>query len=249
MPKLRPSGIPHFVVTDHRIVRDPDSAPAPFKPRTLSADEPPVISFYDGLPEANTLFARRNRAIACSRYLLESGINLSPSATFSLLSYAQKTLGETVRQHPGDVVAASYYAALMANSGRPEVALSKLQDALKRSRDSEPTLSMAAEIAAVTGRHELALEYFKALKTQNPYFTAYRKKLIELYFVDKNWNAIIEEARFVIQHNPIDKAAHQAYVLALRRTGRAQEAAAAFEKLLKMRPKDAEELHNWWSDQ
>jgi predicted CXXCH cytochrome family protein len=251
MPKNQAMDIPHFTLTDHRVVRKKDDPYPPFleraRGRKLGDDEPPIVAFFDGDPDEKSEAAARSRAIACVTELQGKAV-MTEAQRGKTIEWSIKTLKPIVEKHEWDWDAASAYGMALQMAGFPEQAMKVTQIALKFEPPQELAFMRGMFVANANQRQDLQLELLLKLREINPDSSNHRVDLVRLYNEMHNFAGIIEEAPGALEKDPANKMVRQVYIVALWKKGRKKESEEQLEVYQKLNPSLKKQTEEWFEE-
>lgn len=235
MSKDGSTNIPHTAVTDHRILREPEKA-APPPPRILQPNEIPLEPFGDqGQPLSDSL--RRDLGV-----VLAEISETQPTAGPTLARLAMPLLDAALETHADDHVARHAKGLALRQLNLNAEALRQFEQVLAAKPNAERTLLQAAEVATALGRSDEAIGYWQRAIDINPVMPGYHLSMGRLRAQRREWSQALAAADRALQLEPVNIDAWMIRITALVRTGRDQEAAKEFDRLLSTRPKNEAEL-------
>jgi Tfp pilus assembly protein PilF len=198
MPRSKSFDIPHVAMTDHRVLRRPESdgsqASAGHSMAASaghSAGKRLLVPFHQSLMTAEERDdAKRELAIAYSRD--------GPDGAALALPWLEEALAE----RPDDVPAWQARGVALGWLRRPEEGLAAFQKALALAPSHELLLRESAQGAALAGKRDLALEYWQRAISVNPWRSDYRASLAQLYLENREWARAAEACRAALRLNP-----------------------------------------------
>jgi Flp pilus assembly protein TadD len=238
------SKIVHTAVTDHRIVRQASQAAGQAaSPRNLFPGEIPLFHFHRDLVDSRDAGVSRDLGLALME-LSKSYPNLGPG----IAAAALPLLNAAVAASPTDVPAAEARGFLLWQSGRREEALAAFETVLARAPERELTLTYAAVLAALMDRNDAALAYWRRAIKVNRWNSQYHQRFAKLLADHQEWPEALKECEAALRLNPASEEVRMVLITCSLRTGQKERAEAEFDRLLRMRPADREELRRWFAE-
>ncbi|HLJ98133.1 MAG TPA: tetratricopeptide repeat protein [Gemmataceae bacterium] len=239
------SRIVHRAVTDHRIRRKPDADGRPQdSPRRLFPGEIPLV-----------LFPGDKRGPEDDGIAHDLGLALAELAkTYPPLSahvnpIALPRLEAAVRTAPDDVPAWEAYGLVLWQMDRKSDALGAFEAALALSPEREITLTYLGVLTAALARREEAIAYWQRAIAVNPWCSAYHFRLAGLLAARPNWPQALAESEAASALNPAAPEMRRLLITCLLRTGQEVRARRELDMLLSIRPREREQLREWFSGQ
>jgi hypothetical protein len=240
----RPSDVSHTPITDHRILRSPQSPPAISPPPRFLPGQVVLRHFHENLLEPNDKEVLRDLAIALVG-VTRNQVEDKQAVTRVVLPL----LEEGLRRVPGDVATWEAYSAALMMAGHPQDALAAVRTVLDQDPERESALEDAAGLAELLKEEDAAVTYRQRAVAVNPWSSVAHLRLGVLLGRRKEWPQALAAARNAVRINPASVQGRQLLVEALVRTGETQEARTQFGKLLALAPDNEEELRRWFAQQ
>jgi hypothetical protein len=239
------SEIVHVAVTDHRILRRPDSQDksgrSPPSPNTL-------VPFQPQLREAPDEETSRNLGLALASMLYEG-----PPAPVAR-QFAEKALPlleAALQQVNKDPPAWQAKGTALGILGRREEALAAYERAVALAPQSESALVAAGKLALDMGRPLTSRSYLERAIHVNPWDWRYPYLLAATFYEDGEWDQAIRACRKSLELEPFNSTSRRKLLVECHlRLGQREQAQAAFELLLQLTPQEQrEELQHWYEKQ
>jgi hypothetical protein len=236
MPRYGAADIPHTAVTDHRILRDGESAPRK-EVRPPPGDGLPVASFYVGRKGVDEEEEQRRRGVALVNLALMGDV-----AAARAVGHVLPALEAACRRDPDDFPAGEACGYALSLGNQDTEALAAFQAILARAPDRELALVGAATAAETLGQRAAALSYFRRAVAANPWVPAYRRSVVLLLVKQEEWNAARAECEAWLRIEPLSAEARAVRVSCLLATGDKAEARAEFARVEALAPPNLGEL-------
>jgi tetratricopeptide (TPR) repeat protein len=222
------SNIAHTAVTDHRILRKPDTTKAGFQaPRKLRPNEIPLVHFHRDHIDIRNSDNVRDLGIA----LVEIA---APLAVIPLAEMALPMLETSLNLHPDDFAAWEAKASLLFILHKDAEAMTAYETVLSRIPDRETSLIGAATLAMVMDRKEAAVNYWRRAVAVDPWRSDYHVKLASVLMALEKWQEAAVECEAALKLNPADVEMRKLAVECYRRSGEKEK-----------ERKEAEILRRW----
>jgi hypothetical protein len=242
MPRRTTSDIGHTALTDHRILRRPESATPPSgrsAPRPVAGTS--LVSFFANSPHVTEEEGKRDFAVA----LCLAARNGGPLREVAM-RVAIPLLDEVLARAPEDPAAWEAKGIMLSARGQPEEALAALENSLRHWPEGEVSLFLAYQLNERLERPEAALSYSRRLRQANPWMWDIRYPLARQLAEKGDWPAAREEAEAAVRLNPFHRPARTLFITTLLRAGQKERAAKELETLLRLSPKEEEQLLRDW---
>jgi hypothetical protein len=238
----RPSDVSHTPITDHRILRSPQSPPIVSPPARFLPGQVLLRHFHEEQLDPNDKEVLRDLAIALV------GVTRNQVEDKRAVSrVVLPLLEEGLRRAPDDVATWESYSAALLMAGQPQGALAALRTVLDHEPERESALEDAARLAELLKEEDAAVAYRQRAVAVNPWSSVAHLRLGILLARRKEWPRALAAARDAVRINPADVQGRQLLVETLLRTGETQEARTQFGKLLALAPDKEEELRQWFA--
>jgi Flp pilus assembly protein TadD len=232
------SDIQHHSITDHRVPRRPEAAPA-VADRT---DDLPMVHFHRELLPADDREAARDLGIA----LVDRVERYAPSIRHELGRLALKRLDPALKNDPTDVPALDAKAHALWAIGDAAGAAAAFDHALAISPRREVTLQWAAELARIRKRDSSVVTYLDRAIQVNPWRHEYYSLLGDAQARLENWPAAFKKSEDALNLNPANLGARQLLVESLVRIKRFDQARTEMERFMALHPPNAEGFRRWF---
>jgi tetratricopeptide (TPR) repeat protein len=245
MPGRGSSDISHAAATDHRIRRRPDSAGhARQVPGVMLPGVDLLVRFHETRPGLASGEGDRDLGLALAQLARRI-----PSVQSLFASRALSLLEQAARTWPDDVAVGEAWGFVLALQGHLPEARATYDAVLAQCPERELTLVEAADLATATGQTDAAIGYWRRALAVNPWFSRYHAGLAKVLADRRSWPEAIKEAQAALRLNPADVETRLLLVGCYLRSGNKKQARAEFEKVLALKPPDAEGLRRWFAEQ
>lgn len=233
MQQTSSANIAHTSVTDHRVLRSPNSAAIP-----PAHDAPPwnapIRSFHARNPDKDVELER------------DLGIALSDLAAAqrdaALARQAQARLTAALARVPGDVEALDALAAALRTVERPTDALAKVNELLALAPRREGALLRAAQLAGQADHFDDALAFLRQACELNPNYSLYYALQAEAFAGKRDWQQAVDQARAALKLNSGQREFHKLLLISLLQLGDKTDARRELAIYELFRTPDAEVL-------
>jgi Flp pilus assembly protein TadD len=239
MSRFPSSNIAHTAITDHRVPRRPETHPAP-----PAAGEPSLRNFFQEELDPEDTGAARDLGVALMQLARQPGAMQAP-----IVWQAAPLLEKAVRTSPEDAEAWEAHGLALALRGRHREALAAWESALKLAPEREVTLGLAAQALEQLGRPKEALAYARRLVAVNPWNDRARIKVARLLGDQGDWPAALRECEAALAVNPAGVESRRELVVCCLRTGDRQRAGEQLAILLRLRPREEQQIRSWFAEQ
>ncbi len=232
MPARAASGLAHVAITDHRVPRIADKLELPQAAGTAHDDSTILVDLHQHLLGADDPEARRDMAIALSRFADDPRF---PEAA----QHALPLLQAAVQRDNADRLAWESLGRALWRLSRNEEADVALRKAIALAPDSEMAFVYAGYAAKAAGRVDDCVKYWREANRINPRDADYRFLFGDAYFRSGAWREAVEQFDRAIKKHPFHQTAR---LLAGRARVELKEWPAAEEDyriVLKLDPKNA----------
>jgi Tetratricopeptide repeat len=240
MSKDGSSNIPHTAVTDHRILRRPESL-IKKSPTELRPGESPIVNFH----AEDRHFARSN-ADRDLGIALVGAARGDPVSTRALAVLSLPLLEQATREQPHDAPAWEALAKVLEAQDRLPDALQACEMALEQKPSFESALVLAGGLAKRLGRTEAAIDYWKRAIEINPYVPHYHVSLAAMRIERREWAQAESACAAALTLEPFNIDARVRLITCLVHTGQSERATAEFKKLMALHPRNESELRAWF---
>jgi predicted CXXCH cytochrome family protein len=237
MPRADRTDIIHAVVTNHCILRKPDSGDSsPIAPVNPRPGERPLVLFHrERMNDRQRHEAERDLGVALCRD--------GPTGAAIALPLLEAALAA----RSDDLVACEAKGFALDQLGRYVEGLATFRSALDREPGRESALIGAVGAAARAGRQNEAIADLRRAIAINPWRSAYHANLASLYFHGRDWPAAAAACRETLRLSPADLATRKLLVRSYLRLGDSQAARGELQTLLGFDPPDRDELIRWFA--
>jgi predicted CXXCH cytochrome family protein len=241
MPRLE-TDVAHIAATDHRLLRRPESDGSPFKPPPPPPGEALVIAFHHDLTDPTDPEPARALGVALIHLAAEK--NPPEAIKRQLVDQAMPLL----ERSPDDAEALAARAKGLSLQGSLSESLAMYEMALAKAPLREAALGGAAEMAEKLGRTAVALDYWRRAEQASPERWLPHYQVARLRADAQEWMGSLEESQKALQFNPFSIEARVVQVRCLLALGKKDQARAAFETILALKPADAPNLQRWFAE-
>jgi predicted CXXCH cytochrome family protein len=239
MPRFLSSNIAHTAITDHSISRRQKNPPA--QPDSASS---PLVNFFQKELAPDDKGADRDLGVA----LMQSARLPGPEQG-RMLRQAAPLLENAVRTFPKDAEAWEMHGLVLAMQGRDQEALTAWENALKQAPERETTLGLMAQSLERQGRLKDALIYGRRLLAVNPYNERAHIKAARFLGKEGDWAEALRECEAALAVNPAGAEARRELIVCCLRTGDRRRAEQQLDILLRLQPRDEQELRSWFLEE
>jgi predicted CXXCH cytochrome family protein len=236
--------ISHIAITDHRILRHPESEAITPASLPLPRGGIPLVYFHGNLIGPNDAGVARDLAVA----LMEYAERYPQPGQEGLSEAVLPSLDVGLRAHPDDLEAGHARAVALSLSGRKVEAAAVLEAVLARAPRREVTLHAAAELAMTMGRLPAARNYWERALDVNPYRYGFHYGLAASFVETGSWAAAALECRRGLELNGANLELRQLLVRCHLELGQNEKARVEFQRLLAMNPSAADRLRRWFEE-
>ncbi|TMQ33781.1 MAG: tetratricopeptide repeat protein [Planctomycetota bacterium] len=245
MPRGLSSNIAHTAVTEHRILRRPDSAARPsLSARRLRPGEVPLVHFHADQTDAQDKSVARDLGLGLARLAREY-----PSLEKHVCPIALPLLEEALGTGPDDVPAREERGYIFWRLDRKQEALEAFEEVLSRAPEREATLTYAAVLATAMERSRAAIAYWRRAIRVNPWTSPYHYQLARLLAQRQEWQEATRACETARRLNPASEEIRTLLVTCYIRMGDVDRARSEFNTLLALNPANREVLQDWFMQQ
>jgi hypothetical protein len=217
MPARSSSNIVHASITDHRILRRPETGQD--KPAHPRRPDNPLVRFHSPRDDKADVTRDRDMAIAVAR--------MSPPKQLGLLTpRLLPGLELSLQRYPNDSEGLATRAWMLWYTHRRREALETAEDLLRRWPDNRKALFLASAFAREMGRTDLALGYARRLATLDPYASESHATLAALLHAKGNWQEALDAANEALRLNPARIDVRKLIITCHLRLGQTEQARA-----------------------
>ncbi len=237
------SSINHTTISDHRILRKPETPRA--NDRRAQSDYS-LHSFHRNQLPGSDRETDRDMGIALVQYgdSLPSGGKLQ-----RMMERALPLLNSALDRDELDLPALEAKGNALWFLGRLNEAMKTYEQVLKASPEQEMTLYRAATLCLRLDRFEDARSYSERAIKINPWRWEYHQTLARANGQANNWKASLLSCQEALKLNALEPGANRHLVLCYLRLGEKAKAQKAFEIVLVLNPSQTEQLRQWFSQQ
>ncbi len=243
MPRKTSADISHTAITDHRILRRPESSPAHPTPRPLRPGEVPLVHFHKDQLKPGDPEAQRDLGLA----LVDMAKQPTPVSR-QIGQTALPYLDAALKRGPRDSAALEAKAFILDQLGQPKAALELVEKVLARSPQHETALAGAAMYAERARELPKALDYSRRAVAVNPWHTPRRARYIGLLIQHREFDQAVRECHAVLAFNPGSIRIRTLLISAYLRMGRKNEAQREFDTIVRLNPPDIDKLRQWYAE-
>src|SRR5262249_214977 len=194
-PRSLSSNIAHTAITDHRILRRPESPAG--GGRRLRPGEVPLIHFHRDRKEPHDAGIARDLGLALARLVREY-----PGLDKHGRPFALPLLEGALRGAPDDIPAWEEKGYVLWRLDRKQEALEAFEEVLSRAPEREATLTYAAFLATAMDRSQAAVDYWRRAARVNPWTSPYHHELARLLALGHDWPEAVEVCERARRLNP-----------------------------------------------
>ncbi len=244
MPSLAVTDIVHVAATDHRVPREPGRAAGGTGPAGRTQG-PMLLPFHGGAEAARNREVQRDLGVG----LTDLGVRVPPGPQRVQLSRAALPLLEDATwAAPDDVRAWEARAYALRTLNQPRDALEACEKALALAPEREVALAEAATAAGQLGRAEDAMRYWRRVIAVSPRRWNYHYELGQLLWEQQHPADALAELDTALRLNPADVNSRILQVTCLLSTGQKEQARAAFDRLMALKPPREDDLRRLFGD-
>jgi hypothetical protein len=244
MPRATSSDIAHTAVTDHRILRRPETEESEPSPPRLLPGEVPLVAFHADLLPPKDKDLSRDLGLA-----LVSQARQTPQLGQQIAPLAEGLLDKTVKAWPDDVPAREALGYALGAQARPAEALAVLEKLLAEVPQREQALSDAAMAAEGAGRTERSVDLARRAVASNPWNFYYRWQLAKVLAKRQEWHAATEAIGEALRLDPTSINARELLIVCHLHSGKKEAAQKELDLLLALNPATQDELRRWFAQQ
>jgi hypothetical protein len=239
MPRTRTVDVAHTATSDHRIPRRAGEAfTVVGGPKRRYTQAVPFVHFHEA--QLDPVADEPERDLAVGLMDLAEPMPDVPERK-RLAQAALPLLRDALENTPDDLAGLHAKGSALWIAGFSNEALACYEAVLSKSPEREPTLFLAAQLAATLGREETARSYWQRVIAVNPYSAIYRVHLGWLYARKEDWPRALEESRQALRLNPLNVDARKLLIEVHLKNGRRAEARDELQKLLLLDPDNAKQ--------
>jgi predicted CXXCH cytochrome family protein len=242
MPRRTTADIAHTALTDHQIIRSPDSVGPAHTRSSPAVRGSSLVSFFPTPAGVAGEESERDLGVALCQAGRQPGANREIAMHVGL-----PLLEKALARAPTDPTAWEAKGMALSFQGKVDEALGALENALQQSPGREVSLSLAYQLAERLGQRDRALDYCRRLVRVNPWLWEYRYPLARLLAEKGDWKEASDESEAAVRQNPFHEATRILFLTALLRGGQKERAAKELETLLRLNPKEEQLLRDWFA--
>jgi len=228
MPRRDSSNVAHVAVTDHRIMRRPDTGDA--RTKVLAAGQTPLVAYRPGPHAASAAERERDLAIALGDECARSG------APPGLWAFVEARLDRALDLWPADAPTWITRSRVRAARGDGPRAVEAARNAVAIKPDSEVALIQLAGAAIAADDYESAARAAERLITLNPSSADHRLTRATAYFSLKDWAKAEENCRAVLAIQPVRPNARFMLAVCVHKRGDAAGGKRELDLALRLTP-------------
>jgi tetratricopeptide (TPR) repeat protein len=229
MPRRDSANVAHTALTDHRILKRPDSG-APRHGR-LPPGEFPLVPYPPGPHAPPATERERDRAIALANEFARS----RPPGELGLATGMM--LEDSLRRWPRDGAALLARSRAHASRGNAAGAVEDARAAVALEPDLEVALVQLAGAAVAADNYELAIQSADRLVTLSPSSVDHRITRAVAYFSLEEWAKAATDCRAALAIQPLHPNARFTLAVSLHKQGDAPGGRRELEAALRLTPK------------
>ncbi|MBX3400021.1 MAG: hypothetical protein KF873_14870 [Gemmataceae bacterium] len=244
MPKADSSNIVHTAVTDHRVVRRPDSVTPPR--RSLPADADPIVPFARSPHAPMVEELERDLAIAFAKT-----IGKMPGSRSIYLADAEDRLTRTLKRWPGDAAAWDMMARLSSRLDAPTRFLDAARKAHRLANESESASMLLADALVANRDYYKALAITDRLVATNPRLIEHRLQRARTLILMEEWTRAETACRDLLAIHPLLPEAHLLLAHCRQRQGDRDGGEAGLETAVRLatKPSVRDDFRKWYRGQ
>lgn len=239
MPRFENTDIVHAAITDHRVLRKPESKGNATPPMAKSPDGLHLFREGRGLAPAD-----RDRALGLA--LARLGRISPPANRRPFFDKAMPFLDAAFTAHGDDLPVGLERSALLRALGKKEESLALARALNERDPDNEDILVELIQAAMGAGRSDWAIPRARDLAARDPRSAEWGQLLAEAQAADQRWEEVVQTARGITRVHPLLARPRMMAIEALTKLRRSEEARAEFETLLGMRGTERDGIISWY---
>jgi len=233
MPRFQPTDIVHTASTDHRVIR-------PSKAKPLAPKEGAPLELF---PSNGSTPRDKELARDLGMALVEAA-----DTDLAMLEHGQASLEKAATDFPDDWPALEKRASALLRLGRPEQAVTVLRKAVRTAPVREMAILHFATACESAGRDQEALDSWRQAAELNPWLPRTREHLCTLLSKQGAWQELQPHAEAWLRLEPGNVGAHKAWITALVKSGRTDDARAALGRARALHPFNQRELQGWFDN-
>ncbi|MCI0459694.1 MAG: tetratricopeptide repeat protein [Gemmataceae bacterium] len=241
----RDTEVLHTAVTDHRILRRPDSGAKTPPPGRRSPGESAVVPFHQDLVRSNDRGVPRDLAVALMDRIDRYPQPIREELGAGVLPW----LDAALLDHPDDLEAGHAKALALWALGRLPEAAATFDTVLAQAPRRETTLQGAAAVALQLGRLPAAGSYWQRALEVNPYRSEFHYGLARQLVQARSWSSAVQACQRALQLDLAHVEVRKLLVRCYLELGEKDRARVEFERLLALNPPDSETLRRWFQEQ
>jgi predicted CXXCH cytochrome family protein len=243
MPRSGSSDIVHTAVTDHRILRKPETDGVSRQPPRLPPGEAPIVNFHERYLAADDKDSARDLGIALVRMS-----RAHPDDRGELCRLALPLLEAAVATWPEDVTAHENLAYALWSQGRTKEAFEAYQAVLRKVPQREQSLLDAATISEQLDQEDQAIDLWRRAATVNPWSALAHYRLARLLAQRQQWDEAIAEGSKAVRILPSVIEQRVLLIDCYLRAGRKEKARAEFTAIEILNPTELDVLRRWFAE-
>lgn len=202
MPRLGSHDVPHTTQTDHRVLRNPQSAGNGSSSEALPAAVPATAETSEEL----RIFDLTE--VPLDRFAKDRAVGIALAARAEQAqdkdraARAVKLLAPILAANPLDGAVADAYGIVLVLTGEVNLAIETWKGALRANTRNEALLYSLGLAYFSAGEHAEAMQYFDRLVTVNPHRSDYQGQRARLLLANGKTREAIETANYARELNP-----------------------------------------------
>lgn len=228
MPARDSSNVTHVAVTDHRIMRRPDSGQP--RAKVLGANQMPLVPYVFGPHAPDGSERNRDYAIALGNEFTRGG------ASPDRLRAAELALERSLERWPNDGTAWLTLSRVHGVRGASARAVEAARSAVALNANSEVALIQLAGVEIAAEDFVGAARTAESLIALNPSSADHRLTRATAYFSLKDWAKAEEECRASLTIQPVRPSARFMLAVCLHKRGAAAAGRQELDLALKLTP-------------
>jgi Tetratricopeptide repeat len=244
MPTSTSSDIAHIAITDHRILKTPDSQTAD---QAVPAREDSPLRLLNGNDLGADKFESRGRELGIALTFEGEGLPFTPQVR-QLGLIALDLLDKALFRRPDDLEARRMRARALAIAGRHREAISLQQQILKVAPSYEQVLDEFVQYSIELREFRKALAAAAEAVAINPSSPGLHERLAFLYSQTKDWDGVMRESRQSVRLDPFRRFARMFLIESLLHGNDVAGAEAELATLVGLNPNERAGLERWFAE-
>ncbi|MFO0904456.1 MAG: tetratricopeptide repeat protein [Pirellulales bacterium] len=200
MPSSPTRGIPHTALTDHRMLRTPQMAPAPNAEAPIEPSR--LTPFTYGAPRLAPESARRAEGLMRANLGAMQGLPAETIQAERLLNPQRLTTDQLVAHYREDFAVLYHLGLVFVMQNRPGDALAAWRAALELEPTQEQLRQQLATMLLRGGDVERGLPLVRALVKDHPYAAEFHWLLVDALSKQGDMNEAVRQAEATLERDP-----------------------------------------------